>query len=156
MGKHEEVSDATRGDVLDDWIVSRNVGRTAEKFGLGTREVRRIIHDAAVFSRLPETVRIDIHGEVRRLQMLMDRYWPDAMAGDKKAAELWRKLGIDLRVLTGWQAPASSGFHLSVNVAQVTTGSAKLEELLNNLMALPAPTHAEVGDEVGNEPHEDS
>jgi hypothetical protein len=43
-----------------------------------------------------------------------------------------------------------SGFDLSVNVAQVTTGSAKLEELLNNLMALPAPANAEVGNEVSN------
>jgi hypothetical protein len=141
MSKHEEIGEATRGDVLDDWIVSRNVGRTAEKFGLKTEEVRKLIHDAAVLSRLPEAVRIDIHGEVRRLQMLMDRYWPDAMNGDKKSAELWRKLGVDLRVLTGWQAPTSSGFHLSVNVAQLTSGSAKLEELLNNLMALPAPAN---------------
>src|SRR5262245_39967526 len=58
---------------------------------------------------------------------------------------------VDLRVLTGWQAPASSGFHLSVNVAQVTTGSAKLEELLNNLTALPVPTNVEVGNDVGKE-----
>ena len=43
-----------------------------------------------------------------------------------------------------WQAPISSGFHLSVNVAQVTTGSAKLEQLLDSLTALPAPP------EVGN------
>jgi hypothetical protein len=73
---------------------------------------------------LPENVKADIASEVRRLQMVMDRYWPDAMADDKKAAELWRKLGVDLRILTGWQAPASAGFHLSVNVAQVTSGSA--------------------------------
>ena len=87
---------------------------------------------------------------------MMDRYWPDAMNGDKKAAELWRKLGVDLRLLTGWQAPASSGFHLSVNVAQVTSGSARLEELLNNLMALPPPTNAEVDKEAGKEPDKDS
>jgi len=88
--------------------------------------------------------------------MMMDRYWPHAMNGDKKAAELWRKLGVDLRLLTGWQAPASSGFHLSVNVAQVTSGSARLEELLNNLMALPPPTNAEVDKEAGKEPDKDS
>lgn len=156
MGVHEEICEATRGDILDDWIVSRNVGRTAQKFGLPTKEVKRVIHDAAVVSRLPENVKADIHGEVRRLEMLMDRYWPDAMAGDKKAAELWRKLGVDLRLLTGWQAPASSGFHLSVNVAAVTTGSAKLEALLNNLAALPAPTNTEVGSEVGKEGDSDS
>jgi hypothetical protein len=151
MGPHEEISEATRGDFLDCWIVSRNVGRTAEKFGLPTKEVKRVIHDAAVVSRLPESVKADIHGEVRRLQMMMDRYWPDAMAGDKKAAELWRKLGVDLRLLTGWQAPASSGFRMSVNVAQVTSGSAKLEELLNRISALPPLSQSEVGNEVGKE-----
>jgi hypothetical protein len=149
MGKHEEISEVTRADVHDDWVVTRSLHRTADKFGLTTKAVKQIIFDAAAVSRLPENVRSDISAEVRRLQMLMDRYWPDAMAGDKKAAELWRKLGVDLRILTGWQAPASSGFHLSIGVAQVTTGSAKLEELLNDLMALPAPAHAEVGKEVG-------
>jgi hypothetical protein len=120
--KHGGISEATRGDVLDDWIVSRNVGRTAEKFGLETKE-----HDAAVFSRLPETVRIDIHGEVLRLQTAMDILWPRVLKGELKDIEVWRRLGVDLRLLTGWQAPASSGFHLSVNVAQVTSGSAKFE-----------------------------
>jgi hypothetical protein len=138
MGKHEDVSEATRAEVRDDWVVTRCISRTAQKFGLTNQVVKQIIHDAAVFASLPETIKADISGEVRRLQIMMDRYWPDAMNGDKKAAELWRKLGVDLRILTGWQAPASSGFHLSVNVAQVTSCSAKLEELLNNLMSLPA------------------
>jgi hypothetical protein len=121
---------------------------------LATKNVRSIVDDAARVARLPENVKADIHGEVVRLQKAMDVLWPRVMAGELKAVEVWRKLGVDLRLLTGWQAPASSGFHLSVNVAQVTSGSAKLEELLNNLMALPAPANAEVGDEVGNEPDE--
>jgi hypothetical protein len=91
----------------------RNVARTAQKFGLTNQAVKQVIHDAAVFAGLPENIKADIHGEVR-------------------------KLGVDLRILTGWQAPASSGFHLSVNVAQVTTGSAKLEELVKDLKALPS------------------
>jgi hypothetical protein len=139
MGLHKEISEATRADVRDDWVVTRSLRRTAEKFGLTIKAVKRIVFDAAAVSRLPENVRADISGEVRRLQLMMDRYWPDAMNGDKKAAELWRTLGCDLRLLAGWQAPASSGFHLSVNTVQVTSGSAKLEELLNNLMALPPP-----------------
>jgi hypothetical protein len=139
MGVCEEISEATRSDVRDDWVVTRCVSRTAQKFRITNQAVKQIIYDAATFAALPETIRADIHAEVRRLQLLMDRYWPDAMNGDKKAAELWRKLGCDLRILTGWQAPAASGFHLSVNVAHVTTGSAKLEALLNNLMALPTP-----------------
>jgi hypothetical protein len=154
MGKHEEIgeiSEATRAEVRDDRVVTRYVSRTAQKFGLNNPAVKQIIYDAAVFASLPENVRADISGEVRRLQMMMDRYWPDTMGGDKKAAELWRKLGVDLRILTGWQAPASSGFHLSVNVAQVTTGSAKLEELLNRISALPPPSQFEVGNEVGKE-----
>ena len=61
--------------------------------------MKQIIYDAAVFASLPENVKTDIAGKVRRLQMMMmDRYWPDAMNGDKKAAELWRKLGVDLRL----------------------------------------------------------
>jgi hypothetical protein len=151
MGVHEEINEVTRADVRDDWVVSRSLRRTAEKFGLTIKAVKQIVFDAAAFSALPENIKADIHGEVRRLQLMMDRYWPDAMAGDKKAAELWRKLGVDLRILTGWQAPASSGFRLSVNVAQVTTGQAKLEELLNNLTALPAPANVEVGNDVGKE-----
>jgi hypothetical protein len=156
MGKHEDISEATRADVCDDWVVTRSLRRTAEKFGLTIKAVKQIVFDAAAVSRLPENMKADIAGEVRRLQMMMDRYWPDAMAGDKKAAELWRRLGVDLRLLTGWQAPASSGFHLSVNVAQVTSGSAKLEQLLNDLMALPAPANSEVGNEVGKKPDDDS
>jgi hypothetical protein len=148
MGAHEEISEATRAEVRDDWVVTRSVTRTAQKFGLANKAVKQIIHDAAVLANPPENIKADIAGEVRRLQMMMDRYWPDAMAGDKKAAELWRKLGVDLRVLTGWQAPASSGFHLSVNVAQVTTGSAKLEALLNNLAALPAPQASEESERI--------
>jgi hypothetical protein len=157
MGAHEEfheLSEVTRAEVRDDWVVTRCVSRTAQKFGLSNKQVKQIIYDAAVFASLPENVKTDIASEVRRLQMMMGRYWPDAMNGDKKAAELWRKLGVDLRLLTGWQAPASSGFHLSVNVAQVTSGSAKLEELLNSLMALPAPLSNEVGSEVDEQSDE--
>jgi hypothetical protein len=139
MGLHEDISEATRGDVLDDWIISRNVGRTAEKFGLPTKEVRKLIHDAAIVSRLPETVRIDIHAEVRRLQIAMDTLWPRVLRGELKAIEVWRRLGVSLHALVGWVAPANSGFHLSVNSVTVTTGSAKLEQLLDSLMALPPP-----------------
>jgi hypothetical protein len=73
-----------------------------------------------VFASLPENIKADIASEVRRLQMMMDRYWPGAMVGDKKAAELWCKLGVDLRLL----------------------GSAKVEELLNRISALPPPTQS--------------
>ena len=89
MGKHEEIgeiSEATRAEVRDDWVVTRCVSRTAQKFGLANKAVKQIIYDAAVFASLPKTVKCDIDAEVRRLQMMMDRYWPDAMAGDKRAA----------------------------------------------------------------------
>jgi len=153
MGRHEEVHelcDATRAEVRDEWVVTRCISTTAKKFGLTNQVVKRIIYDAAVFTSLPETVKCDIDAEVRRLlQMAMDVVWPRVMQGELKATEVWRKLGVDLRLLTGWQAPASSGFHLAVNVAQVTSGSAKLEKLLNDLMALPAPADAKVGNEAG-------
>jgi hypothetical protein len=100
MGKNEEISEATRAEVRDDWVVTRGVSRTAQKFGVTNQAVKQIIYDAAVFAGLPENVKADIASEVRRLQRMMDRYWPDAMNGDKKAAELWRKLGVDLRLLT--------------------------------------------------------
>jgi hypothetical protein len=102
MGLHEEISEATRAEVRDHWVASRSIPRTARKFGLDHRAVKQIIVDAAVFASLPETVKYGTNAEVRRLQMLMDRHWPDAINGDRKAAELWRKLGCDLRVLTGW------------------------------------------------------
>jgi hypothetical protein len=142
MGKHEEIrdlSEATRANVRDDWVVTRCVSKTAPRFGITNQAVKQVIADAATFASLPETVKCDIHAEVRRLQIAMDVLWPRVMQGELKAVEAWRKLGVDLRILTGWQAPASSGFHLSVNTVQVTRGSAKLEELLNNLMALPPP-----------------
>jgi hypothetical protein len=145
MGKHQEIPEATRRDVRDDWVVTRCISTTAKKFGITNEAVKQVIADAAVFSALPETIKSDIHAEVRRLQIAMDVLWPRVLAGELKAIDRWRKLGVDLRVLTGWQAPASSGFHLSVNVAQVTTGSAKLEELLNSLTALPAPPEADNG-----------
>ena len=139
MGAREDIAEATRSDVLSDWIASRCISTTADRFGLPTKAVRSIVDDAARVARLPENVKADIHGEVLRLQKAMDVLWPRVMDGELRAIETWRKLGVDLRLLTGWQAPASSGFHLSVNVAQVTTGSAKLEALLDSLMALPAP-----------------
>jgi hypothetical protein len=37
--------------------------------------VKQIICDTAVFASLPENIKADIAGEVRRLQMMMDRYW---------------------------------------------------------------------------------
>ena len=120
MGKHEEISEAARAEVGDDWVVTRCISRTAQKFGLTNQVVKQIIYDAAVFASLPENIKADIASEVRRLQMMMDRYWPDAMVGDKKAAELRCKLGVDLRLL----------------------GSAKLEELLNRISALPPPTQS--------------
>ena len=115
------------------------------------KAVKQVIHDAAVFASLPENIKADIHGEVRRLQIAMDVLWPRVLEGELKAVEAWRKLGVDLRILTGWQAPASSGFHLSVNVAQVTTGSAKLEELLNSLAALPPPQADKQADNVAGD-----
>ena len=83
----------------------------------------------------------DIAGERRRLEIAMDTLWPAVKAGDRKVIETWRKLGSDLRLLNGWIAPPSSGFHVSVNVAQVTSGSTKLEALLDSLMALPQSEH---------------
>jgi hypothetical protein len=152
MGRYEEVhelSDATRAEVRDNWVVTRCISTTAKKFGLTNQAVKQVIYDAAVFASIPETIKCDIDAEVRRLQMAMDVLWPRVQQGELKAIEVWRKLGVDLRILTGWQAPASSGFHLSINVAQVTSGSAKLEELLNNLMSLPALANPEVGNEMG-------
>jgi hypothetical protein len=69
--------------------------------------VQQIIYDAAALASLPETVKCDISAEVRRLQMAMDVLWPRVQEGELKAIEVWRKLGVDLRLLTGWQAPAS-------------------------------------------------
>jgi hypothetical protein len=118
MGKQgDKRGDAGRGA---DWVVTRCISRTAQKFGLANQVVKQIIHDPAVFASLPENIKADIASEVRRLQMMMDRYWPDAMVGDKKAAELWCKRGVDLRLL----------------------GSAKLEEPLNRISALPPPTQS--------------
>ena len=40
MGAHEEfheISEATKAEVRDDWVVTRCVSRTAQKFGLATR-----------------------------------------------------------------------------------------------------------------------
>jgi len=151
MGAHEGISEATRAQVRDDWVVTRCISTTAKKFGLDNKAVKQVIHDAAVFASLPENIKADIHGEVRRLQIAMDVLWPRVLDGELKAIETWRKLGVDLRILTGWQAPASSGFHLSVNVAQVTTGSAKLEELLDSLKALPPPKADKQADNVAGD-----
>jgi hypothetical protein len=40
MGKHEEISEATRAEVRDDWVVTRGVSRTAQKFGLTNQAVK--------------------------------------------------------------------------------------------------------------------
>jgi hypothetical protein len=90
MGKHEEIreiSEATRAEVRDDWVVTPCVSRTAQKFGLANQAVKQIIYDAAVFASLPETVKCDIDAEVRRLQMAMDVLWPRVMQGELKAVE---------------------------------------------------------------------
>ena len=50
MGKHEDVSEATRAEVRDDWVVTRCISRTAQKFGLTNQAVKQIICDAAAFS----------------------------------------------------------------------------------------------------------
>ena len=47
MAKHEELSGATRGEVRDDWVVTRCVSRSAQKFGLANQAVKQIIYDAA-------------------------------------------------------------------------------------------------------------
>jgi hypothetical protein len=60
MGKHQEISGATRAEVRDDWVVTRSVSRTAQKFGLTNQAVKQIIYDAAVFASLPENVKADI------------------------------------------------------------------------------------------------
>jgi hypothetical protein len=62
MGKHEEISEATRAEVGDDWVVTRCVSRTAQKFGLTNQAVKQIIYDAAVFASLPENVKAAIDG----------------------------------------------------------------------------------------------
>jgi hypothetical protein len=131
------ITNRPRHEIPDTPEVSRRLGR----------HPLRLAHRTEVPAQ--QSIKCDIDAEVRRLQMAMDVLWPRVMQGELKAVEVWRKLGVDLRILTGWQAPASSGFHLSVNVAKVTTGSAKLEELLNNLAALPAPASAEAGNEAG-------
>ena len=60
MGKHEEISEATRAEARDDWVVTRCVSRTAQKFGLTNQAVKQIIFDAAVFASLPENVKEDL------------------------------------------------------------------------------------------------
>ena len=145
----DEVDEASRKAIVDHWIETRSARKTAAHFNIEPRTVRRAIYEAAKISRLPESVATDIAGERRRLEIAMDVLWPAVKAGDRKSIETWRKLGSDLRLLNGWIAPPSSGFHLSVNVAQVTSGSARLEALHDSLTALPAPADAEVGNEVG-------
>jgi hypothetical protein len=57
MGKYEEISEVTRADVGDDWVVTRSLHRTADKFGLTTKAVKQIVFDAAAVARLPENVK---------------------------------------------------------------------------------------------------
>jgi hypothetical protein len=60
MGKREEIGEATRAEIRDDWVVTRCVSRTAQKFELTNQAVKQIIYDAAAFAGLPENVKADI------------------------------------------------------------------------------------------------
>jgi hypothetical protein len=43
MGVHEEIIEATRADVLDDWIAAQSISRMAQRFGLPTKDVGTIV-----------------------------------------------------------------------------------------------------------------
>jgi hypothetical protein len=134
-----KVDEASREAIVDHWINTRSARKTAAHFGIAPATVRSAVYEAARISRLPETVASDIAGERRRLEIAMDTLWPAVKAGDRKTIETWRKLSAYLRLLNGWIAPPSAGFHVSVNTVQIASGSAKLEALLNDLVALPPP-----------------
>jgi hypothetical protein len=56
MGMHEEISEVTRADVRDAWVVTRCVSTTAKKFGLTNQIGSLRLHGGRMFFEAPEPV----------------------------------------------------------------------------------------------------